>query len=305
MPESKRVHTDKTMSVEARIAALPDRLQDTTEAGRAAEIVRDQTEAVELRAALMGRLGGEMKERQEHVDLAIDLVKDANQPAALRVVALKALQGASFHAPRLQASQPEFLAALRESARDADADIRQRALSALAQHKDEFAQRLLMEGLQNPAAALVPPEKAVELLAYDIHAEHYALLRELASRPPNEATRIQAIRSLAADPGAAPLLRTILRNPADGLEARTRAAHTLRVLDAAAFEGEAKAIIANDAESDELRAMCLMALTVFGDRANLRKDAHLNATADRLRVDFAGSALGNAARKFSDEMRKP
>jgi hypothetical protein len=305
MADTKQVHTDKSMSVAARLAALPNRLRNADEVDKAASIVRDGTESPEMRAAVLGRLGGEMQENQDHVDLAIGLVKNTAEPSSLRVAALKALQGASFHSPRLQASLPEFMAALRESARDEDPDIRQRVLGALAQHKDEFAQRLLIEGLQNPASALIEPEKAVELLAYDIHAEHYPLLRELVSRPPNEATRIQAIRSLAADPGAAPLLRAILRNPADSLEARTRAAHTLRALDAPAFEVEAKQIIPNDAEPDDLRITCLMALTVFGDRANLRKDGALNATADRLRIEFAETPLGAAARKFSDEMRKP
>jgi hypothetical protein len=232
-------------------------------------------------------------------------MKDATEPKEVRVAALKALQGASFHSPLVEASRPEWMAALRESARDEDPEIRQRVLGVLAQRKDGFAQQLLIEGLQNPAAALVPPETAIELLAYDTHGEHYPLLREIAERSPSEAARQQAIRSLAADPAARPQLMAILRNRAESVTIRCVAAHALRTLDPAAFEREAKTIILADTEPDDLRITCLVALTLFGDRAALRADGSLIAAAERLRNERADAPLGEQARKFLEEMRKP
>src|SRR5258705_13591202 len=54
---------------------------------------------------------------------------------------------------------------------------RQRVLGILMREKDGYAQTKLLEGLKNPGKSLLPPEKALQLLSYDIHAEAYSAAR--------------------------------------------------------------------------------------------------------------------------------
>jgi hypothetical protein len=65
-------------------------------------------------------------------------------------------------------------------------------LGILAREKDGFAQQRLLEGLEDPEKALVPPEKAPQLLSYDVHAAAYPMARQIVSRPPSVA-RAQAL----------------------------------------------------------------------------------------------------------------
>ena len=58
---------------------------------------------------------------------------------------------------------------------DPDPELRQRVLGILMREKDGYAQKKLLEGLKNPAKALLPPEKALQLLSYDVHAEAYSV----------------------------------------------------------------------------------------------------------------------------------
>ena len=71
--------------------------------------------------------------------------------------------------------------------------LRQRVLGLLAREKDGFAQRKLLQGLENPEKALVPPEKALQLLSYDIHADAYPVARKIVKKPPNANAKREAL----------------------------------------------------------------------------------------------------------------
>ena len=80
-------------------------------------------------------------------------------------------------------------------------------IGLLAQQKDGFAQKKLLEGLQDPSKALVPPEKALQLLGYDVHAAGFRAARTILENPPNPVAKQEALRLLAADPTAVPHIR--------------------------------------------------------------------------------------------------
>ena len=61
-------------------------------------------------------------------------------------------------------SRGDYIATLRKVATDPDPELRQRVLGMLMRDKDGFAQKKLLDGLKDPAKALVPPEKALQLL---------------------------------------------------------------------------------------------------------------------------------------------
>ena len=87
---------------------------------------------------------------------------------------------------------------LREVAHDPDPELRQRVLGILAREKDGFAQKRLLEGLREPDKALVPPEKALQLLSYDMHADAYAV--GAGDRPRSRPTRPRSARRCACSP---------------------------------------------------------------------------------------------------------
>ena len=93
--------------------------------------------------------------------------------------------------PRASASPHSSLAGAtisQRSARSRPTRIRSSvsACSDPVRDKDGFAQQKLLEGLKDPDKALVPPEKALQLLSYDVHAEAYPVAREIVNKPPNE-----------------------------------------------------------------------------------------------------------------------
>ena len=135
------------------------------------------------------------------------MLKDTQSPQAVRLAALKALQSASFSVVKFTPCRPEYLAALRSLIDDPDPEVRQRVLGILAREQDGYTQQRLLEGLQQPEKALVSPEKALQLLSYDIHADAYPVAREIASKPPNPAAKREALRLLAADAASAPTVR--------------------------------------------------------------------------------------------------
>jgi hypothetical protein len=74
---------------------------------------------------------------------------------------------------------------------------------------------MLIEGLQDPAKAMLPPEKALQLLSYDVHAGAFDVARRIADKPPNELARREAMRVLAADGGSADMFEKVLRNKSE------------------------------------------------------------------------------------------
>src|SRR5262249_13985739 len=127
----------------------------------------------------------------------IAVLKDRAKPIESRYAALQSLGAARFASPEFPSIQGEYLAALRDVSTDADLELRQRALGVLSREKDTYASQKLLDGLKNPDQALVPPEKALQLLGNDIHTDAYPIARQLAKNPPNPTARIEALRLLA------------------------------------------------------------------------------------------------------------
>ena len=104
---------------------------------------------------------------------SLNVLRNKDEPVKVRLAALQSLQTASFSVVAFESCRGDYIGTLREVAEDPDPEIRQRVLGILAREKDGYAQKKLLEGLQHPDKALVPPEKALQLLSYDVHAETY------------------------------------------------------------------------------------------------------------------------------------
>ncbi len=215
----------------------------------------------------------------------------------VRLAALQSLQAASFSVVAFEACRADYTAALRQVATDPDPEIRQRVLGLLARENDGFAQKKLLEGLKKPEKALVPPEKALQLLSYDVHAETYAVAREIVKNPPNPEAKQEALRLLTADATAGPVFEKILRDKEESPEIRQISAAALHALDPEKLQENAREILLDSSEQAQIQATSLTALAQFGDGEMVSKDEALLASVDRLSSE-ASTKVKQSARRF-------
>jgi hypothetical protein len=221
-------------------------------------------------------------ESDETLQAALDVLRDRNQPIKVRLAALQALQAASFSVILFEPHREDYLATLREIVDDPDPELRQRVLGILMREKDSYAQKRLLEGLQDPAKALVPPEKALQLLSYDVHADAYPVAREIVKQPPNPEAKREALRLLAADAKSAPVFEKILRDKDEDRDIRQISAAALQAVQPEKFQEQAREMVLDKKEYDDIQATALTALTQFGDEKEVAKDDKLMKRVDEL-----------------------
>jgi hypothetical protein len=154
-----------------------------------------------------------------------------------------------------------------------------------------------MQGLHDQSAALVPAERAVEFLGYDVHAEHFPLLRSLARESASPVVRQNAIRLLGADASSRQLLQDVLTDRNEQTDVRTASAAALQALAPADFARLAAQIVVDQKEDDGLRAASVAALDHFPEADAMAEDPSF---LERVRtLQSTGSEeLQRAARRF-------
>lgn len=196
----------------------------------------------------------------------LKVLRDPSEPIDVRLSAFDAVAVARFSARDFESCRSDYIAALREVAEDADPELRQRALGMLAREKDGFAQKKLLAGLKNPDKALVPPEKALQLLGYDIHTDAYAYAREIVAKPPNSLAKQEALRLLASDPTSASLLEKVLRDKSESVEDRQISAAALHAINPSKYQDQARELLLDQDENPDIQSMSMTALNYFGDQ---------------------------------------
>src|SRR5262249_19627736 len=94
-------------------------------------------------------------------------LRDASKPIEERMATLQSLGAAAFSVANFESLHTDYIAALRDVATDPHEELRRRALGILTRNKDGYAQKKLLEGLKDPSKAVLPPEKALQLLGND------------------------------------------------------------------------------------------------------------------------------------------
>lgn len=230
---------------------------------------------VKERVAALAEVPLAVCESDKNLQAVLDVLRNKEEPVEVRLAAMDTLATAAFSVIAFESCRKDYIATLREVAQDPNPEIRQSALGLLAGQKDGFAQKKLLEGLKDPEKALVPPEKALQLLSYDVHAEAYPVAREIVSNPPNATAKREALRLLAADATAAPLFEKILRDKDELSENRQLSASALHALKPERLQANAREILLDKSEYPEIQATSLTALTQFGDDAAIAKDKEL------------------------------
>jgi len=263
----------------------------------ARSIATSARKTVEERVAALVEAPLAVCENDENLQAVLNILRDKNEPVEVRLAALQTIQAASFSVVAFESCRGDYIATLREVAEDPDPELRQRVLGLLAREKDGFAQKKLLEGLQNPEKALLPPEKALQLLSYDVHAEAYSVARAIVSKPPNDTAKREALRLLAADATAAPLFEKILRDKDELAEIRQISASALQALKPEKLQAHAREMLLDTSEYDDIQATSLTALTQFGDDEAVGKDEALLKSVDRL-IGKATTRVKQSARRF-------
>jgi hypothetical protein len=271
--------TRKKKAAGERADARPARKRTGRQAMTLAKSARA---SVEDRVAALAELPLEVCGSDTNLEAVLDMLRDAEQPLEVRLAALQALQAASFSVVAFEPCRGEYMAALRKVATDPDPELRQRVLGILMREKDGFAQKKLLEGLRKPGKALLPPEKALQLLSYDVHSDAYPVAREIVADPPNPMARREALRLLAADADSAPLFAKVLRDKDELAENRQISAAALQSLRPDALQQHAREIVIDDSEYPEIQATSLTALTQFGDEEAVMTDDALMKRVDSL-----------------------
>jgi hypothetical protein len=195
----------------------------------------------------------------DRVAALLSLLLDRKASVAERAAALQALGALDFLGPRFEPHRADYKQALRQLATDPRATLREKALELLAIGKDPYAQDLLVKSLENPEEAVVSEAKAMQLLAYDDHAELTPLAQKVYKRSTG-AAREEALRMLATDPSSERLLTRLLKDKSETSSIRRISASGLQSLNPAAFEKTARTIVTDDDDYDEIRATSLAAL---------------------------------------------
>lgn len=263
----------------------------------ALSIATSARNTVKQRVAAMAEASLAVCANDKNLQAMLKVLRNKNEPIDVRLAALQSLQAASFSVVAFEPCRTDYIATLREVAEDTDMEMRQRVLGILAREQDGFAEKKLLEGLQNPEKALVPPEKALQLLSYDVHAEAYTAAREIISNPPNLIAKREALRLLAADATAAPLFEKVLRDKDETAENRQISASALHSLKPESLQANAREIVLDKSEYDEIKSTSLTALTQFGDDAAIAKDEVLLKSVDSL-SDKAPTKVKQTARRF-------
>ena len=291
---------DKSKSPPQRLQALTGNERSLAEErlDEAINLIRDQTEEPELRASALKAIGQDLGNQDQSIDMLLELLKDNAQPREVRLAALQVLQMLAFISPLFLSKRPEFLATLRSIVEDSDTTVRQAAIEILALEKDEYVQRRLNEGLDDPSKALVSPEKAIQLLGQDVHAELYPRLREIVQNPPSPAAREEAVRLLAGDPESKELLVNLLRDKAEDVKIRNLSVVALQSLDSSEFTEQAKQIVIDDTEDESLRLTGLTGLTHFEDQPSLLPDREFIEALERIRTESTSDQLKEAVDRY-------
>ena len=240
----------------------------------------------------------QVAENTDDVARLLKVLRDGSEPIEVRLEALDSLGAAAFSVAGFASMRGDYIAALREVSTDSHEQLRRRVFGILTRNKDGYAQKKLLDGLKDPAKALLPPEKALQLLGNDVHAEAYSVARAIVKKPPNDDAKREALRLLAADPNSTSLFEKVLRDKKELREIRQLAASALHSLNPKKLQQQARKILNDESDYADIKATSLTALEQFGDDAALGKDKALMQSVTRFKSGKTPAKYKQIARRF-------
>ena len=257
-------------------------------------VVKDTSLPAGARVSAIGEVGTDAVSKPTAMKALLKVLADADDIPSVRRAALDALQQNSFSAVAFRGWSTDFSEALRATATDADDRLRARAIDLLALSGDEYVQRLLVEGLEDPAKMLVPTQEALRMIGYDVHGDHYGVLRDIAETSDKPTDRRAALRLLAADSESSDLFERIAADKSEDSRARATSAIALQSLAPDRFDVLAREVLVDADDDDTVRATFVNALA----HGPLAHDEELVAQVRAVEEESSSPQLTQAARHF-------
>jgi hypothetical protein len=200
----------------------------------------------------------------DSLDALLGVLADATRSDDDRRAALISLKAAGFQPDAFAPYEARFRQVLRQLAVEPGSELRYDALQHLSQENDPFVQERLLEGLRNPATALVAPAAALQMLSADDHGAAVSAARDVLSGSSDTDAREAALGVLATDPTAEDLVASIMNDKSEFRAVRQAGAVALQALNPTAFVSAAQAIADDDGDYDDIREVARNGLRITG-----------------------------------------
>jgi len=303
MAAAAAVFLDKTRSAETRAAAARSvpAFVDPQQVAAAGNVVLDANEPPELRALALSRIEHAVDQNPALITAVLQLAGTPSTPQPLRKEAVRVLADLSFSSVSMRSRSEEFRPTLRKMTSDPDVDVRRTAFSILAAHADDFAQQRLIECVRTPAAPPLPVDECVLLLGLQLHGDALPAIHQVLLHPPDEASRISAIRLLGGFPESRPQLLAILRDASQSDSARLAVLGTLLANTPEEFPALALPLVRDESASDALRVYAIQAVRQRRSALlQLQKGAAI-APFDQAMIELAASSKSELVRKAAQD----
>lgn len=212
------------------------------------------------RAALLDAAVPDLEDIAPFVEQNLKVAADKSEAVVVRTVAIRSLKEASFLGAAFGPYLDDFHSVLRDVAQDRSSTLRSIALRTLAVAKDSFAYDVLLKGLRREIEPLVPEEKAIQYLAYDEHSSAIETVRDMFADLGHRGKE-NALRMMASDKGSESIMSKVMADKTEKSSLRRLGAAGLKALSPSVFKAQAEKIIQNDTDFDEIKAICVTALT--------------------------------------------
>jgi HEAT repeat protein len=241
---------NKKLSTAERIKAMEPYsvIYDQQQVAQFKTVVLDSKEPSQIRAVALDRIYSYATDDQQLTALRMEWLGNPKVPAVLRREALQVEQVLTFSSMQVADVYEKMLT-------DPEAEFRLFAFTKLIIHGDARAQQLLIQGLENPKAALMPAPDAIGVLSMAQKKEYYPALYKLMRQTKDEPTRLAAIQSLGFYQPARADIITISLNPNEKEEFREAALGALYAADRDNIVNYVLPILADKRASFRLQAV--------------------------------------------------
>lgn len=287
--EAATIFLNASYSMQERLEAASSMSRLTgDDIDKALSLFRNTDQPEEIRACAFSGISGLVFSEEDVMVDAIKAIKKGEGTGKIALTSINAIQAAEISSPQLYgAHSAKYKDALRTAIDHQNVDLRGSALEILAINKDEYVQRRLVESLEDPSKELIPPETAVQLLSYDLHANHFPVLREVVRKAPNTIAKRESIRNLGFDEESKDLLLNTLNDLNEDPETRHAAATALMCLNPELSIKTSKKIIVEEQgeDLDELKTALLNTLVFLEeDKSDESDNRVLKSSGDK--IDF-------------------
>lgn len=270
---------------------------------KAKSLVLDKQEDVSVRILALQKVVTALSADADFLDTCLDLLQDKTEDDYLRMAAFNVLKILRFSSGQFAAIRPDYMSILRALLDDPNVTLRAMAAEDLAMSKDEYVQRRLLAELETGEEKIVQRAKSIQLLGYDLHAEHFPIVRQiLQDETASETEKVEAIHVLAKDPSSKELLKNLMLDKTQEKEVRLSSASALQAAQPEEFISVAQEVVLDEKEDKDLRIVSLNGLLQHIESDALKDNEEFLQRVSNLRTITVSPELKRVSKTYVDRM---